>query len=222
VTILELQSQHAAPLEVVHETRWMASLLDRSPVPASGAPADPGEQGLRTFIAIRDDQFDAAESLVQRRYSARGYAPESLERAAPPGASVTLLAQAGGHLLGTLTVRPDGPRGLFAERTYCEEVASLRAAGHRLGELVKLATVEEADWKTALDALVQSAYLVTRIVHRLSDVLIEVNPRHVRFYRRVFGFVEAGGKRVCERVGAPSVLMRLDLDQFGRRLRLAS
>jgi hypothetical protein len=49
-----------------------------------------------------------------------------------------------------------------------------------------------------------------------------VNPRHVRFYRRVFGFAVAAAERVCERVGAPSVLLRLDLECFGRRLQLAA
>ena len=70
----------------------------------------------------------------------------------------------------------------------------------------------------ALDALGQSAYLVTRVIHALTDVVIEVNPRHVRFYRRVFGFVVAGAGRLCTRVGAPSVLMQLDLEQFARRV----
>ena len=87
-------------------------------------------------------------------------------------------------------------------------------------QLVRLAIVEGENWRSPLDALVQSAYLVTRVMHGLTDVLIEVNPRHVPFYRRVFGFVQAGVEKVCPRVGAPSVLMRLDLDQFAQRLRL--
>jgi hypothetical protein len=81
-----------------------------------------------------------------------------------------------------------------------------------------LAIEERGDWRPALDALVQSAYVVTRFMHALTDVVIEVNPRHVRFYQRVFGFVAAAAERFCTRVGAPSVLMLLDLDQFGRRL----
>jgi len=46
----------------------------------------------------------------------------------------------------------------------------LRHAGRRVGELVKLAVEEGADWKAALDALGQSAYLVARVVHALTDV----------------------------------------------------
>ena len=87
---------------------------------------------------------------------------------------------------------------------------------------MKLAVEEGVDWKAALNALVQSAYLVTRVVHALTDVLIEVNPRHVRFYERVFGFVVAATERVCTRAGAPSILMQLDLAQFARRLQLSA
>lgn len=211
-------------LEVVHRNRWMSSLLAGAPAPGQEESKEAATDALRTLIAVREEQFDAAETLVRRRYSERGYLPDGAERATSEAAvrPLTLLAQIGGRLLGTLTVRPDGSEGLFAERSYSGEVGALRASGHRLGELVKLATVEGADWKQALDALVQSAYLVTRVVYGLTDVLIEVNPRHVRFYRRVFGFVEAGGTRLCERVGAPSVLMRLDLKRFGQRLELAA
>jgi hypothetical protein len=70
-----------------------------------------------------------------------------------------------------------------------------------------------------LDALVQAAYLVSHILHALTDVIIEVNPRHVRFYEKVLGFVQAATGGVCSRVGAPSVLMRLDLAGFGARVR---
>ncbi len=137
------------------------------------------------------------------------------------GQPVTLLAEDGGRLLGTLTVRPDSSQGLLAEESYSAEIERLRGEGSRVGELVKLAVEEGVDWKAALNALVQSAYLVT-VVHALTDVLIEVNPRHVRFYERVFGFVVAAAERICARAGAPSVLLRLDLVQFGRRLELSA
>ena len=178
--------------------------------------------GLRTQVAVAPEELAAAQALVRRRYAARGYLTETQEARARSGGPVTLLARDHDRLLGTLTVRRDGPQGLFAELSYGAEVNALRAAGHRLGELVQLAVAEDADWKGALDSLVQSAYLVTRVAYCLTDVLIEVNPRHVRFYRRVFGFVDAGALRLCERVRAPSVLLRLDLAQFGQRLRQAA
>jgi hypothetical protein len=36
-----------------------------------------------------------------------------------------------------------------------------------------------------------------------------VNPRHVAFYRRALCFEVEGEERVCPRVGAPSLLLRM-------------
>lgn len=226
------------PLEITPTGQWLQSLLQRSHFRYSSHPnfhADVDvdtrlplrllDGGLRTVVALHPEQYRAAEHLVRRRYAWRGYqaSDDDFDQTTAIDVEcrpVTLLAEDGGRLLGTLTVRPDSSHGLLAEQTYGTEIERLRSAGRRVGELVKLAVEEGVDWKAALNALVQSAYLITRVVHALTDVLIEVNPRHVRFYERVFGFVVAATERLCIRAGAPSILMQLDVAQFGRRLEL--
>jgi len=59
-----------------------------------------------------------------------------------------------------------------------------------------------------------------RSMHGVTDVFIEVNPRHVGFYQRALGFAVAAGERFCERVKAPSVLLKLELADLERRLRV--
>jgi hypothetical protein len=169
------------------------------------------------LVALRRDQVEAAEDLVRRRYAWRGYSL-SWDARAMAAPIITLLAQNDDQVIGTLTVRPGGAQPLFAEEAYAVEIEAMREADRRVGELTRLAIEERADWRGALEALVQSAYVVTRFMHGLTDVIIEVNPRHVRFYERVFGFVTAAAERFCVRVGAPSVLMLLNLEQFGTRL----
>lgn len=239
MNISNLLGQNALPREITHSCHWIQPLLENSHfhrraqrsqqsnvLPGGRLPPRLGEAGLRTVVAILPEQLQAAEHLVRRRYAWRGYhvaLREDFDAGTPgsEGQPVTLLAQDHGKLLGTLTVRPDSPSGLLAEESYRSEIERLRREGRRVGELVKLAVEEGVDWKAALDALVQSAYLVMYVIHALTDVLIEVNPRHVRFYERVFGFVVAAGERICARAGAPSVLMQLDVAQFGRRLELS-
>lgn len=177
-------------------------------------------------VAVRPEQFRAADELVRRRYAWRGYKLADGElfktpQVSPEPVPFVLLAEDQGRLSGTLTVRLDSEGGMLAEDSYAAEIGRLRRSGRRIAELVKLAVEKGADWKATLDVLVQAAYFVTRTVYALTDVLIEVNPRHVRFYERVFGFVVAAAEGVCNRVGAPSVLMQLDLEQFGRRLQLS-
>jgi hypothetical protein len=203
---------------MTHETRWMHALTARAPARAGQPGADSVVSGWHTSIAVRPEQIRAAEDLIRRRYAWRGYrVPVTKPSGAcsiDKGPQLMLLAQKAGRLMGTLTVRLDTPHGLLAEETYAVELQKMRRDGRRLGELVKLAVEEGADWRAALDALMQSAYLITRVVHGLTDVVIEVNPRHARFYQRVFGFAQAAAERFCERVGAPSVLLCLDLERF--------
>jgi hypothetical protein len=70
-----------------------------------------------------------------------------------------------------------------------------------------------------LAALTGLAYLAGRTGHRVTDGFVEVNPRHVRFCQRMFGFVAAAGQCTCPRVGAPAVLLRLELGGFEGQVR---
>jgi hypothetical protein len=69
--------------------------------------------------------------------------------------------------------------------------------------------------KRVFAALIHISYIYAHNIHGYTDYVIEVNPRHVMFYKRMLGFRDFGGKRECTRVGAPAVLLRLELD-YGR------
>jgi hypothetical protein len=196
------------------ETRsWLDSLLEQHAAPGARAM----RERVRAAVALRREQIDAAEDLVRRRYASRGYALswQSRRSAAP---LVTLIAQSASRLIGTLSARSGGVSGLFAEQSYQAEIEGLRRAGRRVGEIIRLAIDDDPGSKAALGVLVRGAYVVTRFIHALTDVVIEVNPRHARFYERVLGFELSSVERFCSRVGAPSILMRLDLERFGERL----
>jgi hypothetical protein len=208
VKLSDLRAQHASPCEITHQACWV-DLLRHS---ARSAP-----DALRTLVAVSPEQLQAAHALVQKRYAWRGYQFKADQAETDSGEPTTLLAQAGAQLLATLTVRPRSP--LYAERSYGDDIRQMCAAGRCIGELVRLAVERGVDWKGALDALVQGAYFVSRVLHALTDIVIEVNPRHVRFYERVFGFSVIATGGICSRVNAPSVLMLLDLEDFGRRVR---
>ncbi|MBK7424074.1 MAG: long-chain N-acyl amino acid synthase, partial [Propionivibrio sp.] len=47
-----------------------------------------------------------------------------------------------------------------------------------------------------------------------SDAVIEVNPRHSRYYQRLLGFRQIGRRRQCRRLDAPVVLMHQELDDM--------
>jgi hypothetical protein len=169
------------------------------------------------------EEIEAAHRLVHRRYSWRGYdvpAPDDRSGGAPGEASrceITFVATDEVDTVGTITLGLDSNDGLLAERTHGDAVAQRRAAGRSVCELTRLAVAERADSKSVLAALFNVAY-VTGSKHGVTDVFIEVNPRHVSFYTRVLGFAVAAAEKFCERVSAPSVLLSLAIDELERRL----
>ena len=99
-------------------------------------------------------------------------------------------------------------------------IDQFRAAGRKVCELTRLALAESADSKAVLASLFSLAHAVGRTMHDVTDVFIEVNPRHVSFYSRVLGFAVAAGERFCERARAPSVLLQLEIEALEKRLHL--
>jgi len=165
----------------------------------------------------RTVQQDAG-MLVQRRYQWRGYQA----RATVEGPNLyTFAAYDSGRLAGTMGVRLDSPAGLKIEQLYGAEVAALRSEGRRLTEFTRLAVDESVASKEVLAALFHTAVLYSHVVRGCTHVVIEVNPRHVAFYRRVLFFKPLGPERHLDRVGAPAVALVLDfstlmtaLDEF--------
>jgi hypothetical protein len=49
--------------------------------------------------------------------------------------TVTLVAETGRAIVGTLTIRLDGPRALLADESYSAHVSALRSEGRRVCEL---------------------------------------------------------------------------------------
>jgi hypothetical protein len=203
-----------------------------SPTPASGrAPCRTGfdhssvaswgrhgEEPIRASVALARRMLEAASQLVAERYAWRGYM-DPVNALSEDDRAITLIAQAGGAtVVGTLTVRLDGPRGLRVDENYPEEVSALRAEGRKVCEFTQLALAAEADTKAVLSTLFGLAYCLGKTLQEVTDVLIEVNPRHVQFYRRLLGFVVAAGERLCERVQAPAVLLRASVDELEKRV----
>jgi hypothetical protein len=174
------------------------------------AAADPSRNPdvFRVRLARPRDVLSDAGLLVQRRYQARGY---QVRRTVADSALYTFAAYDKGQLVGTLGVRLDSSRGLKIEELYGEEVAALRASELRLMELTRLAVADSAPSKEVLGALFHTALLFGHVVRGCTHAVIEVNPRHVAFYRRTLFFKPLGPERHLDRVGAPAVALTLEL-----------
>ena len=153
--------------------------------------------------------------LVQQRYSRKGYRVQS-PKTSPN--ECTFAAYEDGHLAGTLSVRFDSSDGLAADEIFHAEVDVLRRAGHRICEFIRLAVDVSGVSKPVLAGLFHTAYLYAKKLRGFGSVVIEVNPRHVGYYRTALGFVVMGSERANPRVDAPAVLMGMPFEEIARRL----
>lgn len=188
--------------------------------PAWDLARNRGASGYRVLVASDFALRERAARLAYRVYAANGYAPESESGLlwAPydlrPETFVLLIVDATGSDAATVSLTFDGPDGLPCDELYRAEVDGLRAVRRHLVEVVRLAIREDCQGhKEILVSLFNFISVFARHQGGGTDFVVEVNPRHVGFYRRLLMFEALGGERVCPRVnGAPAELLRLDLD----------
>ncbi|SFU58618.1 N-acyl amino acid synthase FeeM domain-containing protein [Pseudoduganella namucuonensis] len=187
------------------------------------APPDPAldhaidQQVFHLRMANSRGQREAATLLLKKMYGWRGYdvdpsAHHALNR-------ITLYAETGGRTVGTMSLCLDDPDiGLPADENFRDQLDLLRAAGRRLCEPSRLA-IDKGVTRRVFAGLIHISYIYAHNIHSYSDYVIEVNPRHAMFYKRMLGFQELCGERQCTRVGAPAVLLRMDLEHMAERIR---
>jgi hypothetical protein len=159
----------------------------------------------------------SASMLINKMYTWRGYGGAKLPAANHPH-RITLVASDEGETLGTLTLGLDSRIGLLVDEIYKEEVDAVRQQGRIVCELTKLAVDQRKGSKRVLAALFHIAYVYGRLLHGVTDVFIEVNPRHLAFYERMLGFRQIGEQRLCARVNAPAILLRLELSYVDEQI----
>jgi hypothetical protein len=179
---------------------------------------EPGE--LSSGERIQDAQFkirlantegrrSKASYLIKRRYAWRGYEASALSGTAAN--RITLAAFNDQNLVATITVGVDCEVGLGIEDLYPDEVKALRQTGSKLCEFTKLAVDNMVRSRAVLAAIFHIAYIYGHRIRQCTDLLIEVNPRHVKFYEAMLGFKKYGQERIDPRVNAPALLLRLEL-----------
>lgn len=174
------------------------------------------QQTFHIRMANSAGRREAASLLLRKMYGWRGYA---LDTSGTSGLSrITLFAETGGMTVGTMSLCLDQAQGdLPADDNFRRELDGLRQQQRRLCEPSRLA-IDKGVSKRVFAALIHISYIYARNIHGYTDYVIEVNPRHVMFYKRMLGFSDFGAERNCSRVGAPAVLLRLDLAYMGEQI----
>jgi hypothetical protein len=214
-------------------TRDQAPHEERATAEAVSGAADQDDRGTMAPSALEDvivtqDSYgirltDTAEGrssaslLINKMYAWRGYA--GTHQLVDDPNRITLTATDKGEVVGTLTIGMDAEVGLAADQVFKEELDDMREHGARLCEFTKLAFDPSVKSKASLANLFHLAVIYARDIHQRTDIVIEVNPRHRRFYEQMLGFRQQGQLKNSPRVNAPAYLLRVGLDFVTEQIR---
>jgi hypothetical protein len=172
---------------------------------------------LTIRLADCDGQRSRANMLLNRMYSWRGYGAGHKLPSAPN--CVTFTATSQEDVIGTLTLTVDSPAGLALDLTFREEIEAFRRApGAKLCELTKFAFDTSSPAKPRLAALFHIIFIYGSMHYDCTDLFIEVNPRHARFYEAMLGFRRVGAAKTNVAVNAPAQLMWLNVADIRRQI----
>lgn len=211
-SLLEVEADSSMPRVALGEGCMSATQPTRVPE----CLLERGRYSIR--VADSYAQRNDAATLIQRLYASRGYRTETVELLLHKSHRITLVALRPPHLLATLTLQFDSYEGLLADALYEKEIDGFRKRGRKVCELCAFAVDPQYSSRELLASLFQTAYICGRSIHHVADTVIEVNPRHAAFYKRMLWFREIGPTRICPRVNAPAVLLHLDLDYLDMQI----
>jgi len=125
-----------------------------------------------------------------------------------------------GNDAATVTLYFDSNYGLPCDEIFSNEVIQLRNQNRKLCEVARWAIKKEYSYsKKLLIGIFNMITIYARRVQKATDLVIEVHPRHVPFYKRLLLFQEISESKPCPRVnGSPAILLRLDFDLIDKEI----
>ncbi|MEN2786463.1 acetyltransferase [Sphingomonas qilianensis] len=180
-------------------------------LPCSTGGSNP--EAIFVCLAESSDQRNSATELVNHMYARRGYGGNH----SIPQTSLhtTFTARTATRTIGTITLAIDSAAGLAADTIFRAEIDAFRQVpGAKVCELTKLAFDTEAPSKPLLAAMFHVIFIYGQRRHDCTDLFIEVNPRHTRFYEVMLGFERVGTLKTNASVAAPAQLLRLEIKKI--------
>ncbi len=166
-------------------------------------------QEFKIRLLNEHNLLEPVNMLIRERYAWRGYSADGIKQTQH---LITLQATLAENTVGTISIRFDNQHGLQLDQLFKQEIDQLRDAGRQICEFTKFAISGALQSRQLTAALFHIAFICAYRIHQCSDICIEVNPRHVSFYKHMLEFRQLSEARENPKIQAPSVLMAIDLE----------
>lgn len=184
--------------------------------PPLAPPPTATEREVTMRLAESQEERQQAEDLINRMYSWRGYGRNHVIPTHEAHSTFVALAD-DSDVIGTITLCVDSEKGLAADAIFREDIDQFRSKpGATVCELTKLAFDTELPSRELLASLFHVVFIYGKMRYNCTDLFIEVNPRHRRFYQMMLEFEPVGELRTNEKVNAPSQLMWLSVSNIAK------
>lgn len=120
------------------------------------------------------------------------------------------------EIIGSMSLYYDDGKLLPADSIFNEELNSLRNQGIKFAEVSRFVVRQDYQHqKDILISLINTIFIHAFRIMKIDEFVIEVNPRHVDYYKKLLGFVQFGNVKECPRVNnAPAVLLRCNNEKY--------
>ncbi len=113
----------------------------------------------------------------------------------------------GEEVIGALSFIEDSPIGIPIDFAFPDQTALLRQLKVKFAEAGTFAITPEYQHYGIVMLLFKAVFLYSYLYRNIESLLITVNPRSVRFYKKLFDFVQVGDAKVNPRLNNEKSLL---------------
>lgn len=170
-------------------------------------------------IANTLEEREAVFRLAYRVYLDKEYVKENnqewlvIDYDQNPSTAIFIVKNSSGVVIASATLVFNDTSVLPTEKIYESEIRQIKTSGSKIVEVSRL--VINPDFRNSKDILVllfNYMFIYCYHVKHFDTVIMQVNPRHKDYYRKLLNFKEVGGEKFCPIVqNAPAILLGIPL-----------
>ncbi|PCJ52371.1 MAG: hypothetical protein COA79_23760 [Planctomycetota bacterium] len=180
------------------------------------------------FIKVANTLKEREEvfRLAYQIYLEKGYLKENQSECLiqdydfDPETVILIVKDNKNKIVGSLTMVFEDSSKLPAMKLFRKELNDIRFTKGKIAEISRLVIDKSyRNSKEILRLMINYLFIYTHHIKNYGSLAIQVNPRHVNYYKALLCFKEAGIPKACPQVqNAPAVLLSVSMSRYQSKL----